>query len=828
MPVALPFSAFARLRTLLYAVFASLLLTACGQSWNNPYPAKDRGQNVLYTWFVERPRHLDPAVSFSPEEEDFTYQIYEMPVQYHYLKRPYELIPQLAEEVPQPTFIDKDGRELSGEFDPKSVAYSLYTIKVKKGIFFQPHQAFDAENRDLIDLQIGRITNLGDLHNVDTRELTADDFIYQIKRLASPRLSSPILGHMGEYIVGLSDYASFLRKEDTHIRNTQGKDAWLDLREHQLEGVKKLDKYTYQIKVKGVYPQFVYWLAMPFFTAIPWEADQFFSQRGLIERNITFDWYPVGTGPFMLIENDPNARMTLVKNPQFRGEPYPKEGEPGDGRAGLLADSGTPMPFLDRVVFTREKESIPLWNKFLQGYYDFSGISVDNFDQAIRVDVSGGAVLSPEMENRGVKLSAANTGLAAYMGFNHLDPVVGSTQTDPAARERAKKLRAALSLAFDWEEYIAIFLNGRGGLAQGPMPPGIFGTQDGEAGINPMVYEWIGNKPKKRSVETARRLLVEAGYPDGRDAKTGAPLLIYIDSTNSAQKAVLDWYRKQLGRINVQLEVRPTDGNRYQEKIRKGNTQLFFFGWKADYPDPENFLFLFYGPNAVVKTGGENKVNYSNTKYDRLFEKMKTMPNSPERLAIITQMVKILREDAAVAFAFNPRSYGLYHAWLGNFKPNHFAKGDLKYRKIDAKQRDAQRQQWNGPVVWPFVLFLLLIVGITIPAFKFWRERESAVIDIDDDSPTLLRTERHSVYIDEAPEPLTTRPHQWMPVVQGGDQTRRGDSGAFAPTDEGGVTMTIVRGHDATRIVPADDAAHEANVDNHSTLVRRKPSDGGE
>ena len=94
-----------------------------------------------------------------------------------------------------------------------------------------------------------------------------------------------------------------------------------------------VDRYTYRIRVKGKYPQFVYWLAMPFFAPVPLEADRFYSQPGMAEKNITLDWYPVGTGPYMLTDNNPNRRMVLERNPNFRGETYPCEGEPGD-RAG--------------------------------------------------------------------------------------------------------------------------------------------------------------------------------------------------------------------------------------------------------------------------------------------------------------------------------------------------------------------------------------------------------------------------------------------------------------------------------------------------------------
>ena len=122
--------------------------------------------------------------------------------------------------------------------------------------------------------------------------------------------------------------------------------TWLDLRQIAMSGLEVLDQQRYRIRVEGVYPQFIYWLSMPFFAPIPWEADRFYAQQGMAERNISFDWYPVGTGPYMLTENNPNLRMVLTKNPNFHGELYPTEGEPGDAERGLLLDACKPLPFV--------------------------------------------------------------------------------------------------------------------------------------------------------------------------------------------------------------------------------------------------------------------------------------------------------------------------------------------------------------------------------------------------------------------------------------------------------------------------------------------------
>ena len=190
-------------------------------------------------------------------------------------------------------------------------------------------------------------------------------------------------------------------------------------------------------------------------------------------------------------------------------------------------------------------------------------------------------------------------------------------------------------------------------------------------------------------IEHAKKLLAEAGYPDGRDEKTGKPLVLYLDTTATGpdDKARLDWIRKQFQTIDMQLVVRNTDYNRFQDKMRKGNAQIFHWGWNADYPDPENFLFLLYGPNAQVDSGGENAANYDNPEFNRLFERMKNMDNGPERQKIIDQMLEIARRDAPWIWGFHPKQYSLYHAWYQNVKPNLMANNGLKYVRIDAGLR---------------------------------------------------------------------------------------------------------------------------------------------
>jgi len=715
-----------RLLGFLVAGVLTVLLGACGDApWNDPYGRDQSTANVVYSSFSERPKHLDPARSYVSNEYAFIAQIYEPPLQYHFLKRPYKLVPLSATEVPVPIYRDGDGKPLPTDIPSEKIAYSEYLVHIQPGILFQPHPAFAKDQArkyrylDLSAADLEGINLLSDFRYQGTRELTAEDFVYQIKRLAVPWLHCPIASLMQDHI---HDFAGLATRIAAAVPEPQpeGGRSFLDLREIPFAGAETVDRYSYRIRVKGKYPQFAYWLAMPFFAPIPWEVDRFYAQPGMKQRNITLDWYPVGTGPFWLRENNPNLRMVLGRNPNFHGESYPVEGMPEDEVAGLLADAGRSLPFIDRAVYSLEREVIPYWNKFLQGYYDSSGISSDAFDQAIQLGSQGEAVLTGSMKEKGIGLLASVETSIFYMGFNMRDPVVGGDS------ERTRLLRRAVSIAVDYEEYISIFANGRGLAAQGPLPPGIFGHRDGKAGVNPYVYEWRDGRAVRRGLDEAEKLLARAGYPRGRDPQTGKALSLSYEAVASGpdDKARLNWIRKQFDKLGIQLVVRPTDYNRFQEKMREGTGQIYSWGWNADYPDPENFLFLLYGPNGKVDGGGENASNYANPRFDALFERMKNMDNGPERQALIDEMLDIARRDAPWLWGMIPKAFSLHHAWLANLKPNLMANNTLKYRRVDAELRERMRCAWNRPILWPLWLTGALLVVGALPAVRIFRLRE--------------------------------------------------------------------------------------------------------
>ena len=202
----------------LLLICSLLLLLGCGDTTlNNPYANSEQNQSILYRSFSERPKHMDPAVSYSSNEYQLIAQIYEPPLQYHYLDRPYRLTPLTAAKMPETRYLDAKGKIINDSDNTTDIAFTEYIIDIQAGIRYQPHPAL-AKNQNTYryhNLQandLEKIAQLSDFPETGSRELVAEDYVYQIKRLVHPNIHSPIAEMMKQYIVGLDDFSKRVAK----------------------------------------------------------------------------------------------------------------------------------------------------------------------------------------------------------------------------------------------------------------------------------------------------------------------------------------------------------------------------------------------------------------------------------------------------------------------------------------------------------------------------------------------------------------------------------------------------------------------------------------
>jgi ABC-type transport system substrate-binding protein len=669
---------------LLALAAAACLFGGSAGCTNNPYPDEDADRKILYLVTPEPPRTLDPAEAYSTVDHSVTGPVYETLLEYHFLKRPYQLIPGIATAVPEPRPLG-DGRV-------------AYRFELRDGLRFQDDDCFEAVHGE------GR----------RTRPVRAADVAFELMRIADPAVNSPVISTFWK-IAGMRAFTGRLeeRREDEAFAALR-----IDLQYEAagpVEGLRVLSDRELEIVLDESYPQILYWFAMEFTTPVPWEAIVHWD--GEDGRDL-FDEHPVGAGPYVLTRYDKRSRIVLDENPNWYGvrDPdsgapgatYPSEGEPGDREAGRLDPEyvGKPLPFIERIELRYEKETIPAFNKFLQGYYDASGIIQESFDKIVQE-----GDLSPEMRERGMTLEKSVSPDVYYLGFNMDDPVVGS-----AAGERGRKLRQAMSLVIDTEEYTRIFTNGRGVPAQSPIPPGLFG------------YDPDYRNPFRQvDLERARRLLAEAGYRGGVDPETGKALKLSFDTGDTSSRGRLRYlfFVEAWKRLGLDVEIAATNYNQFQEKVRKGAYQIFMWGWVADYPDPENFLFLLWGPMARSASQGPNTANFSDPAYDALFLEMRNRSNDARRLELIRRLRAIVERERPWIELTHSESYGLYQPWMRNVKPFGMSFFMTKYRDLDPEQRKRLRAEWNEPVLWPaLVLGVLFVVVVTPGIVTFYRERQ--------------------------------------------------------------------------------------------------------
>ncbi len=669
----------------------------CG---NDPWPAGWVASNTSFASYSSPIKSLDPATSYYVHESAILDNVVEAPLDYDYLARPYRLLPRLLTAMPEPQYFAADGTLLPGDPPAESVSRVEYLLTLLPDVRYQPHPCF-AQQPDGRPRYWGEGTEQPpdkaqspqDYPELATRKLQAEDFKVALTRLCDPRLAAPIFANVSSFILGMEECSTAIRqvlqRHDEQTRNAsqpqQQQSLLPDYRALPLAGLQIVSEYSFKLILSRKYPQAVYWLAMHFFAPIPWEALAFYHDQRNAQAGFNFKNWAVGSGPFLLQEVNLSRQIILQRNPYYR-------------RAQLAAVCGSEQPALERVVFYHEREGIPNWIKFNQGYYDTSGVPADMLEVATNFSATGDLNLSAEMQEKGIALRSSVMPISYYSGFNMLDQTVGGLSEDK------KALRRAIAIVLDYQEFIDIFRNGQGVPAHCIIPPGIFGAADN----NPLVSQpdLQTGRTKPLPLTKAKELMTKSGFPNGI-AADGRPLTLYLDHASAGMsgfKAQFQWLKGKLALLGIMLEERPSDLNRWREKLMTGNWQLIFNkGWVADYPDPENFLFLFYSANGVVRSNmrGANYVNYDSPAYDQLFKQLETMPNGPERLQLIQRANAILQEDAPCCWGFHPSSVILNHSWLKNYQPHDMSYNTLQYRSVEVRERQKCVQAWNKPLLWP-------------------------------------------------------------------------------------------------------------------------------
>ena len=462
--------------------------------------------------------------------------------------------------------------------------------------------------------------------NPKGRAVTAADFVYSLKRVADRKNVSPGAWVVEDTILGMRAFAE-LSAGAAPTDYTR-----------EVEGLRALDERTLRIELAKPLHVFSYYLTTPYTAAVPHEAVAFYG-KGFASRT-------VGSGPYRMAQWRRNYQISFTRVPEWHGWRH--------GPAAVVPGTGVPF---DRLVYQTIDDLSTQWLCFLRGELDFLGeISRDNWD--VVIDGSGG--LSPAFQARNIQLHSIPSMRVDYLGINMDDPVLGPN----------KALRQALNCAFNgavWQR----FLKNRVTLADGPLPPAIAGRLE-----TPFEYAF--------DLEKARRLLREAGYPDGIDQNTGRRLELTLDLGRTSQdiresaELLVSFYAQVGIVLKPQYHSWPT----FLRRLANRQSQIYRVAWLGDYPDAENFMQLFYGRNV---SPGPNRVNYVNPAFDKLYEAACATTDEAARNVLWQEMQEILREDCPWVFLHYQTAYALRNPRVHGYHLSDFAYGTEKYLRYIAK-----------------------------------------------------------------------------------------------------------------------------------------------
>ncbi len=594
-------------KTVLASMLAALPLAASAA--DGPDPNK-----VLRVVFPAPETGFDPAVSRDLYSGKINKAIFETLYTYDYLARPVKLAPGTAAALPE---VSSDGK--------------TYTIRLQKGILFAPDPAFGDKKR----------------------ELTMVDYVYSIKRLFDPRISSPHKWMFEGKVVGLDDMAKAAEKA-----NKFDPDA-------KVAGLELVDNYTLKIHLTQTDFNLGMILAHEPTAAVAREViEKYQDAQGQVMA------HPVGTGPYRLTKWVRGASMILEANPVFRGKTWDFQAGTDPEDAGLVAEmKGKRMPQVGRVEVAVMVEDQSRWLSFQNKESDIVELQGPLAPKALV-----GGKLKPEMVAAGVKLSRIIDPEISYYYWNMRDPVIGGFSKEKIA------LRRAIAMSHNVEEEIRIVWNNEAIALQFPVPPGVVGH-------DPNYKSSLQYEPA-----AANALLDKFGYKKGSDGyrtlPDGKPLVIkYTARADGQGQLQSEMWKKSLNAIGLRMQGDKRTFPDILKAEKECQLQTRTNPWIADYPDGDNFMMLFYGPNIHQNNNG----CFQSPEYDKLYEQSRSMPSGPERDVLYRKMARIMEVNASNRIGYARYRNMLVQPNVLGYKKHPILHQEWMYTDIDTKMDNKKK-----------------------------------------------------------------------------------------------------------------------------------------